>query len=204
MNDKTMDMIFNLRFTCKQMDRLAKKAEKEQKVQQGKVKKAIAKKDTETARIYAENAIRKKNEMLQYMRMSAKIDAVAAKVQQAYTMKDVSKKMEGVTKALGKAMNSMDLEKVSATMEKFESQFEELDVRSSTVEQTLGAATALSTPEDEVTALIRQVAAENALDIEDQLADLNPASASLSAPEASTSTRAKEDALERRLAALRN
>jgi len=204
MNDKTMDMIFNLKFTCKQMDRLAKKAEKDQKIQEGKVKKAIAAKNPETARIYAENAIRKKNEMLQYMRMSARIDAVASKVQTAYTMKEVTKKMEGVTKALGKAMNSMDLEKVSGVMEKFESQFEELDLRTTTVNETLGAATALSTPEDEVTALIRQVAAENALDIEDQLAELNPATASLSAPEASTTTRAKEDALERRLAALRN
>lgn len=39
--------------------------------------------------------------------------------------------MEGVTKALDKAMSSMDLEKVSKVMEKFESQFEDLDVRSS-------------------------------------------------------------------------
>ena len=59
----------------------------------------------------------------------------------------------------------------------------------------MGAAMALSTPEDQVTALIREVAAENALDIEDQLKDLNPASASL-APEPSTSR--KEDQLERR------
>ena len=52
--------------------------------------KAIAAKNPETARIYAENAIRKKNEMLQYMRMSARIDAVASKVQTAYTMKEVT------------------------------------------------------------------------------------------------------------------
>ena len=39
--------------------------------------------------------------------------------------------MEGVTKALDKAMSSMDLEKVSQVMEKFESQFEDLDVRTS-------------------------------------------------------------------------
>ena len=38
--------------------------------------------------------------------------------------------MEGVTKGLDKAMSNMDLEKVSQIMEKFESQFEDLDVHS--------------------------------------------------------------------------
>lgn len=43
----------------------------------------------EGAKIYAENAIRKKNEALNYLRMSSKIDAVSSKVQSALTMKGV-------------------------------------------------------------------------------------------------------------------
>ena len=43
----------------------------------------------------------------------------------------VTKNMDGVVKALDKALNSMDLEKVSSVMDKFEKQFEDLDVRSS-------------------------------------------------------------------------
>lgn len=35
----------------------------------------------EVAQVHAENAIRKKNEALNYLRMSARIDAVAARVQ---------------------------------------------------------------------------------------------------------------------------
>lgn len=35
----------------------------------------------EVAQVHAENAIRKKNESLNYLRMSARIDAVAARVQ---------------------------------------------------------------------------------------------------------------------------
>ncbi len=58
-------------------------------------------------------------------------------------------------------------------------------------------ATTLSTPQDQVEALIRQVAAENDLHIEDQLADLNPAAGSLRAG-ASAEPASKEDALERR------
>lgn len=45
----------------------------------------------ETAKLYAENAIRKKNEGLNYLRMAGRVDAVAARVQMAFTMKDVCK-----------------------------------------------------------------------------------------------------------------
>lgn len=203
MDNKTFDMIFNLKMTIKQMERLSRKAEKDQKKEEGKIKKAIQQKNVEAARIYAENAIRKKNESLNYLRMAARIDAVQAKVQSAYAMKDLTKKMEGVTKALDKAMSSMDLEKVSQVMEKFESQFEDLDVRTSTLEESMGTATTLSTPQDQVEALMREVAAESALDIEDQLKDLNPTTSSIRS-EASAATADKEDQLSRRLAALRH
>ena len=68
---------------------------------------------------------------------------------------------------------------------------------SQTVEGSMSDATTLSTPQDQVEALIRQVAAENDLQIEDQLAELNPAAGSLRAPGSATAS--KEDALERRL-----
>lgn len=159
----------------------------------------------ETAQVYAENAIRKKNEGLNYLRMAARVDAVQAKVQTAMTMKDVTRKMEGVTKALDKAMSSMDLEKVSKVMEKFEEQFTDLDVRTSTIEESLGGATTLSAPQDQVEALIRQVASENDLEITDKLVDLQPGQATL-APGASVRSEEheREDQLARRLAALRN
>ena len=71
------------------MERQSKKCEKEEKAQKAKVKKALEKKNTEGARIYAENAIRKKNEGLNYLRMAARIDAVSQRVQTALMMKQV-------------------------------------------------------------------------------------------------------------------
>ncbi|GFY41835.1 charged multivesicular body protein 1a [Trichonephila inaurata madagascariensis] len=127
----------------------------------------------EGAKIYAENAIRKKNESLNYLRMASKVDAVSSKVQSALTMKGVTKNMGYVVKALDKAINSMDLQKVSAVMEQFEQQFEDLDVRTSVVEDAMGTE-AKSVPTGAITS-------------------------------ASTDrSYAEEDALTRRLAALRN
>ncbi|XP_041376537.1 charged multivesicular body protein 1a-like [Gigantopelta aegis] len=196
------DMIFQLRFTMKQLERMAAKAEKEQKAQLNKVKKAIAQKNIEGAQIYAENAIRKKNEGLNYLRFAARVDAVQSKVQTAMTMKGVTKNIAGVTKALDKAMASMDLQKVDQIMEKFERQFEDLDVRTSTLESAMGTATTLSTPQDQVESLIQQVAEENGLEVMDQLKELNPATTSIR--QSTTPEHAKEDDLTRRLQALRN
>ena len=84
------DQLFQLKFCSKQLARLSKKAEKEQRQQEAQVKKALEKGNPDIARVYAENAVRKKNESLNYLRMSGKIDAVASRVQSAVTMKGVS------------------------------------------------------------------------------------------------------------------
>jgi charged multivesicular body protein 1 len=49
----------------------------------------LQQKNVEGARIYAENAIRKKNESLNYLRLASRVDAVASKVQTAMQMKQV-------------------------------------------------------------------------------------------------------------------
>eukprot|EP00126_Sphaerothecum_destruens_P003584 Sdes_comp17344_c0_seq2m6553 len=81
--------LFNLKFAAKNLLRESKKCEKAEQTEKLKIKKAIAKGDQETARIHAENAIRQKNQAVNFLRMSARIDAVASRVQTAVTMKQV-------------------------------------------------------------------------------------------------------------------
>lgn len=50
---------------------------------------ALQQKNIEGARIYAENAIRKKNEGLNFLRLASRVDAVSSKVQSAMMMKQV-------------------------------------------------------------------------------------------------------------------
>ncbi|XP_035678720.1 charged multivesicular body protein 1a-like [Branchiostoma floridae] len=199
---KMDETLFQLRFTAKQLDRLAKKSEKEEKQQKAKVKKALQQKNVDVAKIYAENAIRKHNEGLNYLRMSARVDGVASRVQSAVAMKQVTKDMGHVTKALDKAMGSMDLQKVSQVMEKFEKQFEDLDVHTQTLESSMGTATTLTTPQDQVDDLIKQVAEESGLEVMSQLEGLGPAQETIGA--SSSKTQTQEDQLSRRLQALRN
>ncbi|XP_078066770.1 charged multivesicular body protein 1a isoform X2 [Mustelus asterias] len=196
------DTMFQLRFTSKQLERLAKKAEKDSKTEQAKVKKALQQKNIEGAKIYAENAIRKKNEGLNWLRTASRVDAVASKVQTAVTMKGVTKNMARVTQGLDKALKSMDLQKISAVMDKFEQQVQNLDVHTSVMEDSMSSAMTLTTPQEQVDNLILQIAEENGLEVMDQLNQLPEGAASLG--ESSVREQDKEDQLSKRLAALRN
>ncbi|OXA64498.1 charged multivesicular body protein 1a [Folsomia candida] len=194
------DTLFQLRFTAKQLEKLSKKAEKEEAAQKAKVKKALQQGNIEGARIYAENAIRKKNEGLNYLRMSSKVDAVRCKVQSAVTMKAVAHNMQTVVKGLEKAMKAMDLEKVSKIMDQFESQVEDSDVRISVMEDAMGSSTTTSTPAQQVDSLINQIADEYGLDVQSQIASAAIPSTALRAD----TKKEKEEDLSKRLQGLRN
>jgi len=192
------DAMFQLRFSTKQMERLAVKAEKDMKAQKAKVKKALQQGNVDGARIYAENSIRKKNEALNYLRFASKLDAVQARVQTASTMKAVTKNIASVVSALDRAMSSMDLEKVSKVMDKFEKEFEDLDVHTSVMESSMNTATTTTAPMDQIDALIKQVADENGLDVAAQM----PSAVASGIGEESR-LKLEEDQLSTRLAALR-
>lgn len=54
--------LFNLKFAAKELERSAKKCEKDSVNEKAKVKRAIEQGNMEGAKIYAENVIRNKNQ----------------------------------------------------------------------------------------------------------------------------------------------
>jgi hypothetical protein len=99
-------------FTAKQLTRQAAKASKDETLEKAKLKKAIQQGHTDIAKIYAGNAIRKKNEHVNLLRLASRLDAVASRVQTAVTMRSVTGSMANVVRGMDVAMKSMDLEKV--------------------------------------------------------------------------------------------
>ena len=110
---------------------------------------------------------------LNFIRMAARVDAVAQRVQTALTMKQVQRSrekgrrtkeqkkmfslcgavlgqvtssMQGVVKSMDAAMKSMNLVKISALMDKFEKQFEDLDVQTSYMEGAMSSKGSLAKP----------------------------------------------------------
>eukprot|EP01136_Pigoraptor_vietnamica_P034871 Opistho-1_new@99356 len=161
--------LFNLKFAAKQLHRTAQKCEKEEKAEKLKLKQAIQKNNMEGARIHAENSIRQHNQALNFLRMSSRIDAVASRVETAVRMKQVTKSMAGVVQAMERAAQSMNMEQMSNIMDKFEKQFEDLDVASQYMENSMSASTTLTVPEDQVDRLMHQVADEHGLELNEEL-----------------------------------
>jgi len=190
--------LFNLKFASKELERNSKKCEKEEKTEKLKCKKAIQKGNIEGAKIHAENAIRQKSQALNYLRMSARVDAVASRVQTAVTTKRVTQSMTGVVKAMDAAMKSMSLEKVSSVMDKFEKQFEDLDVQSSYMENTMSSTTTVSVPQNDVDNLMQQVADEAGLELNMELPQGETGSIGTA-----TAASVEQDELSQRLAKLR-
>lgn len=159
---------------------------------------AIQQNHSDIAKIYAQNAIRKQNEKLNLLRLASRIDAVSSRVQTAVTMRQVSQSMGNVVRGMDAAMKSMDLEKISAVMDKFESQFEDLDVATGYYENATASATATATPQEDVDRLMNQVADEAGVELQQEME-------SQAVPKAKVQpTEVEEDSLGDRLRALRS
>ncbi|ETN46760.1 uncharacterized protein HMPREF1541_00949 [Cyphellophora europaea CBS 101466] len=197
--------LFNLKFTSKQLNRQAAKADKDSRTEQAKLKKALTTTppQPQIARLYATNSVRNSQQRVQLLTLAARIDAVAARVQTAITMRTVTASMAQTVKGMDVALKNMDLDKIGAVMEKFESQFEDLDVVSSYYEGVAGGVESQQVGvegQGEVEALMGRVADEAGVELSQEMK---------SAPEAEVAKpeedrRVLEEGLGDRLRALRS
>jgi len=193
------EQLIDLRITSKQMQRSSKKCEKNEKAAIEKLKKAIKQGNSDGARIYGQDAIREKNQALNCLRMASRIDAVSSRIETAVRMNSISTAMKSVVKGMDKGLAAMDPVEISKIMDKFESQFEDLDVKAEYMEGTMNATTATSTPAEQVDDLIMMVADENNLQLGEAFSEMAPVG---SLPEKQKEA-AEPDDLEARLANLR-
>ncbi|NXA05232.1 CHM1B protein, partial [Sapayoa aenigma] len=163
----TAEHLFNLKFAAKELNRNSKKCDKEEKAEKAKIKKAIQKGNMEVARIHAENAIRQKNQAINFLRMSAREFVPSCSF--FLPLSQVTKSMAGVVKSMDATLKSMNLEKISALMDKFEHQFETLDVQTQQMEDTMSNTTTLTTPQNQVDMLLQEMADEAGLDLNMEL-----------------------------------
>jgi charged multivesicular body protein 1 len=196
------DQIFDIKFSAKQLNRQAAKAEKDYNKARAKIKTALQEGNPDIARVYGETAIRQNAHRLNLMRMAARLDGVASKLQNVLVQKKVSQDMTRVTKALHFTMKGLDLEKTGITMDKFEQRLEDLDVQMKAVEDTIG--NTVQQPVGQVTEvdeLMMQIAEANGLEMASSLTDIGIGNKSL-AREEKQQVQEEEDPLAARLRAL--
>lgn len=211
------ESLFQLKFTAKSLQRQSKKASKDEIAEKAKLKKALAQGNSEGARIYAANAIRKSNESLNLLRLASRIDGVASRVETAVTMRQVTGGMTSVVKGMDKAMESMNIDRISMVMDRFEGQFNEMDAQTNYMESAMNSSVSQTTPQDQVDLLMAKVADENGIEFNRKMGEValdgkpldnlkaqeQEASAAKAGAEGNTEQPEESDALEQRLKALR-
>ncbi|KAF7134623.1 hypothetical protein RHSIM_Rhsim08G0230600 [Rhododendron simsii] len=163
--EKLLNQIMELKMTSKSLQRQSKKCEKEEKSEKLNVKRAIEKGNMDGARIYAENAIRKRSEQMNYLRLASRLDAVVARLDTQAKMSTISKSMSSIVKSLESTLNTGNLQKMSETMDQFEKQFVNMEVQAEFMESSMAGSTSLSTPEGDVNSLMQQVADDYGLEV---------------------------------------
>ncbi len=163
-----------MKFASKQLARISKKCEKKEATLKKKTAEAIRKGNMDVAKEYASSAIREKSQALSYLKLSSRIEAVSARVETAVRMNGLTRAMGGIVQGMDTVLETMDINKIAKTMDKFEQQFDSLDVRSGYMEDAIDSTTALSTPDDQVHALMHEVAAQNGLEVAAEMDSLGP------------------------------
>lgn len=108
--------------------------------------------------------------------------------------------MANVVRGMDRAMESMNLERISGVMDKFEQQFEDLDVQAGYMDTAMGQTTAQSQPQQEVDGLLMRIADENGIERQQELETPVPQNIA-SAPQ--QNPQVSEDGLNERLRAIR-
>eukprot|EP00940_MAST-03C_sp_MAST-3C-sp2_P001460 g1460.t1 len=165
--DRARDTVFDLKLTSKSIGRQQKKACAKQKSALEKVKKV---RDPARARIYANDAIRHKNEANNLLRLQSRLDAVVSRVESAAMMSEVTPQMSKVVRSMKGVIGAMNPEKIGRTMEKFNTLCENLDVQVAGVESGIASTTASTTGESEIDELMQKTAAEVGMKIDGELA----------------------------------
>lgn len=137
--------------------------------------------------------------------MASRIDACSSRIETAVRMNQVTSSMKGVVRGMDKSLAAMDIHQISQLMDKFEQQFEDLDVKTQYMEGSMNATTSSSTPAEQVDELIMITADENNLQLGDAFTQAGP----LAKKQPALVVPAKQedpvaDSLEARLANLRN
>ena len=167
------DTIFNLKFTKKSLERDIKKSETRVKTETLKVKDDIEKGDLVAARIHAENTIRHKNQRINYMNLSSKIDALICRLELSLNNGKLTDNILNISYSLEKIQNDFSYNNVTDILCKFEEKFEDFDVMVGSMNNSIKETTSDQIPEEEVINLIKYVSDIHGLEVKKQFTDLD-------------------------------
>lgn len=159
------DALCSIRMAAKQFSRQSAKSAKLGIAERSKVKHALVRGDNDAANVHAQNAIRHANESMYMLRLSSRLEGVVSRMETQGRMLSVSQSFGNIVKSLDSALSMQNMEQVTETMTAFETQCDNLQIRSNALESIMGNVVADSIPANDVNSLIQQVAHENSIEL---------------------------------------
>lgn len=170
--DVLFETIFEFKMQAKQLAKESKKADREKEVMVEKIKQAFSNNKPEAAKLYAQDAIRKRNEAIKYEQLSLKLEAVHSKLKSAYQAQKLNDNINGMVSQMAGAVKTMDLEKISENMSNFEKIFDDLDANTQLMDKAMENIDAGSYEDQDVNTLIMQVAQANNIELAESFNDI--------------------------------
>jgi charged multivesicular body protein 1 len=167
------DIIFKLKFTKKGLQRDIKKSETRMALEINNVKNDIWKSDIMAAQIHSENAIRQKNQRINYMQFSSKIDALICRLELAVQNGKLTDNMFDIAHGLEYIQNDFSYKNIVEVLGKFDTTFEDFDVMTGMMDTSIKETTSTQIPQEEVIELMKYVADTHSLTIQESFMELD-------------------------------
>ncbi|GIQ88985.1 hypothetical protein KIPB_011349, partial [Kipferlia bialata] len=151
----TEDVIWDLKFTIKSLNKRSAKAKKESEKQRLRIKDAIRDCDKERANIYAQMSIAKKQESLNLLRLAAKMDMVISDLSANMEMQNMNKDIASLNVNLQSMLETNDVISMCRVMDDFQERTGELAHNTSMMGNSLNTQTASAAPVDMVDSVIQ-------------------------------------------------
>ena len=177
------DLQFEMKHTAKSLDKQAAKVESNMKKEEQKVLNLMNAGNHDAARISAESVIRMKGEALNCRRMAAQMGAVAQKLETAERTKNISESIKKSVPIIQKGLKQMEKIGISKAVQEFDSVFEELDVKTDSMNTALDGVYSSTIDQTSVESLMKQLQESQANELDGNLA--NAPSTQLSSGKAS-------------------
>ncbi|CBH17223.1 vesicular protein trafficking mediator, putative [Trypanosoma brucei gambiense DAL972] len=165
-----LDVVLNMRLAVKELTNSAAASDKASEREKIKAKKALNKDNIEAARVYAENAIRKKDEGTSYLRLASRVDAAAERIQSAMQMHAMTRSLEKAICGISKVLHSLDPVQITTAMDAFERHVDTVAVNANAMDGTFERSRASAVPAAEVESFLEQITPDNEIDISEQIA----------------------------------
>ncbi|CCD15269.1 unnamed protein product [Trypanosoma congolense IL3000] len=170
MNSNAMlDVVHGMEVAAKQLGQSSTETQREAEREKRKIQKALERSNTEAARTYAENTIRKRAASVSLLRLATRLETAAGQLHAAVRRRTVTDPLRRSACGMGKVLRVLDPVRVTSALSEFEAHINGTGLGTVAAVADFGAVEATNVSTIEVESLLEQVAAESEFGADDQM-----------------------------------